>query len=377
MLILAHADGFWIDLHQLGQRVLQSARGPVVFVDLHTSSADGPPFLCLADTIDNRRLGLATGVPIILGIEETIDGASLEFFSQRGVANFAAEGGRHQHPDTAGNHEALLWILLDHLGIVPPGAVDLGPHRAQIARVTQGVPRVVEIVHRHAITAEDRFVMQPGFVNFQAVQRGQVLAQDQHGPVLAPSDCRVLLPLYQALGDDGYFLVTSRLIPYKRIDLAIAACNRLRARCKVVGEGRDLARLRAMAGPTIEFTGWVDEAEKRRLTAGCRAFIFPAEEDFGIAPIEATAAGKPVVAYRAGGALDTVIAGVTGTFFDEATPDSLAAALEATTSRTWVPNAIAAHAARFDTKSFKEQMRAWVSGPHEPGAIDRLPDASR
>ncbi|MFM7198469.1 MAG: glycosyltransferase [Chloroflexota bacterium] len=178
-------------------------------------------------------------------------------------------------------------------------------------------------------------------------------------------------------GDDGYFLVTSRLIPYKRIDLAIAACNRLRARCKVVGEGRDLARLRAMAGPTIEFTGWVDEAEKRRLTAGCRAFIFPAEEDFGIAPIEAMAAGKPVVAYRAGGALDTVIAGVTGTFFDEATPESLAAALEATTSRTWVPNAIAAHAARFDTKSFKEQMRAWVSGPHEPGAIDRLPDASR
>ncbi len=194
------------ELIQEFERVLQSARGPVVFVDLHTSSADGPPFLCLADTIDNRRLGLATGVPIILGIEETIDGASLEFFSQRGVANFAAEGGRHQHPDTAGNHEALLWILLDHLGIVPPGTIDLSPHRAQIARVTQGVPGVVEIVHRHAITAEDRFVMQPGFVNFQAVRRGQVLAQDRSGPVLAPSNCRVLLPLYQALGDDGYFL---------------------------------------------------------------------------------------------------------------------------------------------------------------------------
>jgi glycosyltransferase involved in cell wall biosynthesis len=119
-----------------------------------------------------------------------------------------------------------------------------------------------------------------------------------------------------------------------------------------------------MAGPTIEFLGWVDEAEKRRLTAGCRAFIFPAEEDFGIAPIEAMAVGKPVVAYRAGGALDTIIAGVTGAFFDQATPESLIAALEATANRTWNPQAIMAHAARFDTESFKVQMRAWVSDPH-------------
>jgi glycosyltransferase involved in cell wall biosynthesis len=171
-------------------------------------------------------------------------------------------------------------------------------------------------------------------------------------------------PLVDGANDDGYYLVTSRLIPYKRIDLAIAACNRLRAWCKIVGEGRDLARLRAMAGPTIEFLGWVDEAEKRRLTAGCRAFIFPAEEDFGIAPIEAMAVGKPVVAYRAGGALDTIIAGVTGAFFDQATPESLIAALEATANRTWNPQAIMAHAARFDTESFKVQMRAWVSDPH-------------
>jgi glycosyltransferase involved in cell wall biosynthesis len=168
-------------------------------------------------------------------------------------------------------------------------------------------------------------------------------------------------PLVADARDDGYFLVTSRLVPYKRIDLAIAACNLLRAPCKIVGEGRDLARLKAMAGPTIEFVGWVDETEKRRLTAGCRAFIFPAEEDFGIAPIEAMAVGKPVVAYRAGGALDTVIAGVTGTFFDDATPESLAAALESTSTRSWVAQAIVAHAAQFDTESFKAQMRAWVA----------------
>ena len=186
------------------ERALQTARVPCVFVDLHTSSADGPPFLCLADTIDNRRTALATGVPLILGIEETIDGASLEWWSQRGIVNFAVEGGRHEHPDTVGNHEAVLWLLLEHLGMLR--GVDVTPYRAHIARVCAQQPRVVEIVRRHAITTQDRFVMQPGFRNFDAVRRGQQLAQDARGPVLAPFDGRVMLPLYQALGDDGFFL---------------------------------------------------------------------------------------------------------------------------------------------------------------------------
>lgn len=188
------------------EQVLRTASGPVLFVDLHSSSADGAPFLCLADTIDNRRLGLATGVPIILGIEETIDGAALEWFAQRGVAALAAEGGRHQHPDTVGNHEAMLWILLVRLGLLRADTIDLSPHRAHLQRTTAGVPKIVEIVHRHAITAADQFRMAPGFVNFAEARKGTLLAHDVRGEVRAPYDCRVLLPLYQALGDDGYFL---------------------------------------------------------------------------------------------------------------------------------------------------------------------------
>ena len=188
------------------EQVLRSASGPVVFVDLHTSSADGPPFLCLADTIDNRRLGLATGVPIILGIEETIDGAALEWFAARGVAALAAEGGRHEHEDTVGNHEAMLWLLLERVGVLRAGHVDLAGHRAHLARTTAGVPPIVEIVHRHAITVADEFRMAPGFVNFAAAKKGTLLAHDRCGEIRAQADCRVLLPLYQALGDDGYFL---------------------------------------------------------------------------------------------------------------------------------------------------------------------------
>jgi len=186
--------------------VLATATGPALFVDLHTSSADGPPFLCLADTIDNRRLGLATGVPIILGIEETIDGAALEWFGARGVAALAVEGGRHQHPDTVGNHEAVLWLLLARIGAVPPDVADVPARRACLERAVGRTPRIVEITRRHAITPADAFAMAPGFVNFDRVRRGQVLARDVRGDVRAEADRRVLLPLYQPQGDDGFFL---------------------------------------------------------------------------------------------------------------------------------------------------------------------------
>lgn len=188
------------------EEAIQSASGPVVFVDLHTSSADGPPFLCLADTIDNRRLGLATTVPILLGIEETIDGASLEWFAQRGILAMAVEGGRHEHQDTVANLEAVLWIALEHLRMLAPADLDTAPHRAHLRRVVGSTPPIVEITKRHAITVDDAFRMEAGFVNFARIRRGQVLAHDRRGDVRAPAAGCVLLPLYQALGDDGFFL---------------------------------------------------------------------------------------------------------------------------------------------------------------------------
>jgi len=161
-------------------------------------------------------------------------------------------------------------------------------------------------------------------------------------------------------GDDGYFLVVSRLVPYKRIDLAIQACNAIGARLLVIGEGRDRARLQALAGPTVEFLGWVDEETKRHHLRRCRAFVFPAEEDFGIAPVEALAAGRPVVAFAAGGALDVIEEGTTGLLFREQTVEALAEQLRAVPSYDWDGREIAAHAARFDTRTFKSRLLAFV-----------------
>jgi succinylglutamate desuccinylase len=141
-----------------------------------------------------------------LGIEETIAGASLEWFADRGIAAFAVEGGQHESPDAVDNHEAVLWELLVRLGIVEAGAVDLAPHRDRLRRAVGDAPPIVEITHRREIAPEDRFRMEPGFVNFTQVEKGQLLARDRTGALLAPAACHVMLPLYQELGDDGYFL---------------------------------------------------------------------------------------------------------------------------------------------------------------------------
>jgi glycosyltransferase involved in cell wall biosynthesis len=157
-----------------------------------------------------------------------------------------------------------------------------------------------------------------------------------------------------------YFLSVGRLIPYKRVDLAVRAFNELGLPLLVIGDGRDRPRLERLAASNIRFLGRVSGEEKRRYLAGCRAFIFPAEEDFGIAPLEAQAAGKPVIAYAAGGALDTVREGVTGTFFHEPTPESLAQAVRRVDPGLYDPAACVANARRFDTRAFKQSWQAFV-----------------
>lgn len=155
---------------------------------------------------------------------------------------------------------------------------------------------------------------------------------------------------------DDYFLILSRLIPYKRIDLAVQAFNELGLPLVIAGEGRDRPRLQAMAKSNITFLGRVDDARAAELMARCRAFIFPGLEDFGIAPVQAQAAGRPVIAFAGGGALDTVVDGVTGLFFREPAPSSLADAVRRLDDVRFEPAAIREFALRFDTQVFKRKM---------------------
>ncbi len=167
------------------------------------------------------------------------------------------------------------------------------------------------------------------------------------------------LPAGQAPGN--YYLIVSRLIPYKRIDLAVQAANRLKRRLIVVGEGRDRAQLEALAGPTVEFRGRLPWAEVVELMANCRAFLFPGFEDFGIAPVEAQAAGRPVIAFARGGALDTVIHGLTGLFFWEQSVEALCAAIEQIEPMSFEPALIRANAERFSEARFRRELGDFVA----------------
>ncbi len=160
--------------------------------------------------------------------------------------------------------------------------------------------------------------------------------------------------------DGGYYLIVSRMLPYKRIDIAIQACNKLRVPLKVVGNGRDMERLKGMAGPTVEMLGRVSDEERLKLLRECKALLFPGTEDFGLVPVEAMACGKPVIAYAGGGALDTVRVGVSGVFFNEQTPESLADAIMDFDSTRFDPQAIREHAELFDVNVFKEQILSFV-----------------
>ncbi len=159
---------------------------------------------------------------------------------------------------------------------------------------------------------------------------------------------------------EDYYLVASRLIPYKRVDLAVRAFTQLGLPLVVVGTGRDQAALQAIAGPSVRFEGWVSQDRLKALLAGCRGFIFPGEEDFGIAPVEAQASGRPVVAYAAGGALETVTEGVTGVFFHEPTADALAGAVRRAEATGWDRAAIRRHAEGYDTEVFKRAFTGFV-----------------
>jgi glycosyltransferase involved in cell wall biosynthesis len=176
-----------------------------------------------------------------------------------------------------------------------------------------------------------------------------------------PVDTRLYTPLEgKAPGD--YFLIVSRMIPYKRLDVAIDAFTRLKLPLKVVGKGRQEAELRARAGPNIEFLGSQPDAELKRLYAGCRAFIFPGQEDFGITPLEAQASGRPVIAYGAGGALETVVEGVTGEFFPRQSAEALANVVARFDERAYDPAAIRRHAESFDTEVFKRKIEEFIRG---------------
>ena len=189
---------------------VRAARGPVFFIDLHTTSAAGIPFALIGDTLPHRDFAASFPLPVILGLEEQIDGCLTEWMSAKGAVTLVVEGGQHESADAQANLEAVTWTCLAAAGVIDAATEPrVAAAHDRLARARGELPHFIEVKTRHAIAEGDEFVMEPGFANIARVRRGQLLARDRHGLIHAPADGLVLLPLYQKQGDDGFFFGTA------------------------------------------------------------------------------------------------------------------------------------------------------------------------
>ncbi|MBS2014352.1 MAG: succinylglutamate desuccinylase/aspartoacylase family protein [Deltaproteobacteria bacterium] len=195
-----------LELLAVIREAVARARGPVFLVDLHTTSAAGVPFVLFGDTLPQRHFASALPLPLIMGLEEQVDGVLSSYWTRHGCTTFAVEGGQHADPGSIDNLEAVLLVAAETAGIFARGSVAEVPEAARLLESRRGdLPRVMEVVSRHAIRPEDAFAMAPGFRNLDYARAQQLLARDRNGEIRAPRDGMVILPLYQGQGDDGFF----------------------------------------------------------------------------------------------------------------------------------------------------------------------------
>ena len=182
----------------------------VTLVDLHSTSGPSPPFACVRDTRASRAFVRGLPVPLVLGLEEVLRGTLLAWFLDRGgAAGMVFEGGRHRDAATVERAESAVWLSLVSAGLLEarrcPG---FARHASRLRAAARGAPRVIEVRHRHPVAPGDGFRMRRGFRGFQPVRKGEPLARDDRGEIHSPLRGFLLFPLYQAQGDDGFFVAT-------------------------------------------------------------------------------------------------------------------------------------------------------------------------
>jgi hypothetical protein len=272
--------------------LLDHATRPVMFLDLHTTSGRAVPFACGADVLRNRRALFGLGIPVVLGLDEVIDGSMLGYLCDLGHAGISVEGGSHAEPESVDNHVAVVWLVLLAEGLLDEASVpDLAGKRQRLREAAAGKPRVLEVVHREVVGPDDGFVMNPGWRSFQPVARGEVVAHDRGGPVRSPVTGSMLLPRYQGQGEDGFFVAR----PVRRAWLHASAVARwlrldrtLPLLPGVVRDPNDDASLvargvaaRWLAPQLLHLFGY----RRSRASADGRVFMRRQPDDVGLRPL--------------------------------------------------------------------------------------------
>lgn len=191
----------------------EHADHPCYFLDFHTTSSETLPYLSLPSASETCR-EFASGLPIhrVSGFAQHVSGSIDRYLHEQNFLGFACEGGQHESPRSVGSMAALLWLLLKEIGAFPEEPDKtlqdiLVKAEAVLVKETREDPKYFTIIYRHVLKGDEDFVMKPGFVNFQEVKKGELLAHDRNGPIHAPKDGHILMPLYQKSGNDGFFIV--------------------------------------------------------------------------------------------------------------------------------------------------------------------------
>ncbi|MDX1905705.1 MAG: succinylglutamate desuccinylase/aspartoacylase family protein [Bacteroidia bacterium] len=197
-----------LELEALFTRFFEAHPGPHYLVDLHTTSASSAPFAIISERQAAETLVNCLPIPVVYGLTHSLSTSLNVYIDRNGWMGMALEAGQHQAPESVTRHEAAIWLLLARAGCI--GYDQIPAAAAQVSVLEQaaaGVPPRVRVIYRHAISPADQFRMRPGYVNFDPVQAGELLGESVTGPVYAPDDGYIFMPLYQTLGEEGFFIV--------------------------------------------------------------------------------------------------------------------------------------------------------------------------
>lgn len=199
------------DFHAINQEIrtiIKNFPGPITVIDFHSFSAPGSPFIVSGNKRKNARLVANLPAPVVFGLGQFVRGTLINYIERLGHRGIAIEGGQHDDPDTVLNVEAFLWLVLERAGCLEDrhAPVDLEQSWLRLRGFTEHMPRWVRLKYRYNIDNGEQFVMRPGFRNFDAVHSGDHLADNRKGAIHSPMSGRMLMPLYQGQGKDGFFI---------------------------------------------------------------------------------------------------------------------------------------------------------------------------
>ncbi|WP_175402745.1 succinylglutamate desuccinylase/aspartoacylase family protein [Mangrovivirga cuniculi] len=189
------------------RKILNEDNGPFYFFDLHTTSSETNPFLTVNDCLANRKFAELFPVPMILGIEEYLEGPLLSYINELGYVAFGFEGGSHGDKSSVDNHKAFILLALVHAGMIKRKSFNYYKYYDQLAKTSFDSHEIFEIFYRFQVFDNSKFKMKPGFVNFQKIKQGTILAKYNGERIKAEENARIFMPLYQNQGDDGFFLI--------------------------------------------------------------------------------------------------------------------------------------------------------------------------